>query len=441
MRNPRGFFLRQSPGFFFILIVGLLLAACDETATATVEPRPIGSTPTVVQPSSTPEEIQSTPTPEDTLEPTDDYAKILAQSQVRRLTPVVMAGLQAPLSELINDMVVDLQPGGMVSTDQSGEAEVIIEDCLKIFLYQGSELMRNTCRQSDYESGLAVCATAGMVSVVNDCLAQVVIVQTPNSEIVTTGTEFTVMYVPEEEVTVVQVLEGTVVFTPLLLNIPAAQPPVEVNANEMIYTRSLQIPTSGNALPERQVLPLEDWGVLRSNLAVKSAYVDQWMESSRLIAVDQSLTFSQQLVRPTGIVNLEMRGSAWSDSTMQTLVTDTIPWLELIHTVWPEAFVKPKLIFPKREVDDARFFKVDREKLAVLSAAGAVPYPIELIANRNDTQSVAFAENLNEYLLSSGVESSIQLVGSTSFGILRENATRTSSNAGIFITVSGDYFE
>jgi hypothetical protein len=302
--------------------------------------------------------------------------------------------------------------------------------------------MRNTCRRSDYESGLAVCATSGMISVVNECLAQVVIVQTPNSEIVTTGTEFTVMYVEEADVTVVQVLEGAVVFTALLGTTQIPQPAIQVPENNMVFTSSFVIPaTGGDQLPEREVLPLNDWDKLRSDLAVKSAYVDQWMESSRQIAVDQSLTFSPQLVRPTGIVNLEMRGSAWSDSTMQTLVTETIPWLELIHNVWPEAFVKPKLIFPERQVEDARFLDVNREKIAVLFAAGAIPYPIQIYANRSDQQSVAFAENLNEYLLSNGVDSRIQLLGTASMDILRERSTRTSSEAGIFISVSGKYFE
>jgi len=436
----------------FIFLLGLMLlgalAACQQPATPMPNPtRPARETPA---PTRTPTETipVTGPTQTATTAPTrvpteDESAKILVESMVRRLTPVVWAGAQAPLPEVQSDDVFQLEPGGFVSTDQSGEAEVTIEDCLKIFLYQGSELIRNTCRESDYESGLAVCSTAGMISVINNCLNQVVIVQTPNSEIVTTGTEFTVMYIEEEDLTVVKVLAGEVEFTPLVLNaanIPLAQAPVTIEADTMIFSTTREIPALINQLPEREVLPLDNWEALRDDLTVKDPYVDLWMESTRLVTEANQGTFPEILVRPTGVVTIEMIGDAWSNAQLQDLVSESVPWLTFIHELWPESYITPELIFPEKRVDDARFLKSDR--LTIRSRVLRSPWARQVLAivvPRGDENAEAFAQNLRNYLEESGFRAEVRAVEPRLLARDRQQID-TTSNAVIYITVSGEAF-
>jgi hypothetical protein len=380
------------------------------------------------------------------VEPTlDRSAKVLAQSLVRRLTPVVWAGAQAPFPEVASDDPITLEPGGMISTDQSGEAEVVIEDCLKIYLYQGSELTRSTCRESDQESGLAVCSTAGMISVVNACLNQVVIVQTPNSEIVTTGTEFTVMYVESQDLTVVQVLEGTVAFTPVLSDTggDTAQPSVDVSQNNMIITTSRDAPTSGSGagLPEREVLPLNQWETLRNDLTVEDPYIDLWMESTRQITDLNNTRFPRQLARPTGEVTIQMAGTAWTDATLQTLVSESIPWLTFVHELWPRAFVTPKLLFPENAVEDARFLKSNR--LTVKNQVGLSKWSrqtITIITTSESTQAADFVKRLSAYLKESGFLTNIEYIQPGEMQRRLLTATR-SIQPVMFISLSGDFFE
>lgn len=436
-----------------ILVLTLALTACKSQATSTTLPptepalTQTSSPTSPAVPSETPaQDITHTgPTPSATVTPTkvptsDSSAKVLVQSMVRRLTPVVWAGAQSPLPEVNSDEIFNLEPGGFVSTDQSGEAEVTIEDCLKIFLYQGSELTRNTCRKTDAQAGLAVCSTSGMISVINHCLNQVVLVQTPNSEIVTTGTEFTVMYVEEEDLTVVKVFEGSVAFTPVLANIQAVQPSLQIDANNMVFTTSRRIPTLINQLPERQVLPLTNWDALRDDLTVKDPYVDLWIESTREITTANLGTFPQILVRPTGVVTIQMVGDAWSNAQLQALVSESVPWLTFIHEIWPDAFITPKLIFPEKRVEDARFLKSDlptirsrvlRSSWARLSLTIAIP--------RGDENAATFAQSLSKYLEDSGFQAQIRPVDPLLFTLGRRQIDNTGAPF-IYISVSGDAF-
>ncbi|TLN09063.1 hypothetical protein FDZ74_11935, partial [bacterium] len=152
-----------------------------------------------------------TPSPTVTLTPvaTTQVAVITADAQVRRLTPSVFAGNLPPLPELQTELAISLEPGGMVTTGPLGQAEVVIQGCLKLFVFQDGNLQRSTCRREDTVSGLAVCSTGGMVMVLNEC-ASLIDIQTPNAAVQTSGTWFSVIYLPQERLSVVQVYEGQV---------------------------------------------------------------------------------------------------------------------------------------------------------------------------------------------------------------------------------------
>ena len=101
-----------------------------------------------------------------------------------------------------------LDAGGCVTTDDIGEAKLDIDGCMFIYVLQDSrQLVRRGCRKDAAISGNASCSVQG-TSVYNNACAGEVIVQTPSAEIQLHGTWLAVTYLPNLELSLVQVYEG-----------------------------------------------------------------------------------------------------------------------------------------------------------------------------------------------------------------------------------------
>jgi hypothetical protein len=174
------------------------------TATTAADIRPAENTQAISQPAT-----EAPPEATPTINLPTEVAVIGSEALVRRLSAGVFAGSKDPLSPVNSADAFDLPAGGVVTTDISGEAEIVIDGCLKLFIFQDGGLNRGTCRKDDAGSGLGVCATAGMTGVLNSCVAQVDI-QSPSSVIEPIGTWFAVIYLPADQLSIVQVYEGAV---------------------------------------------------------------------------------------------------------------------------------------------------------------------------------------------------------------------------------------
>ncbi len=130
-------------------------------------------------------------------------------AQVRREASRVFAGSSSAsvLPELADSQFHTLEDGDRVTTDSVGEALLQIRDCLRIFLFQQSGLVKAACPKSDFAAGNALCSLAGTSVFNNQCAGQVVI-QTNTAEINLNGTWLSVTYLPERELSLVMVLEG-----------------------------------------------------------------------------------------------------------------------------------------------------------------------------------------------------------------------------------------
>lgn len=134
----------------------------------------------------------------------------------RRNSNVALGNAGQPDPQLLTDNDWhDLRSGDRISTDGTGEAEVNIVNCMRVYVFKASRLVRAACPRSAYESGSVTCAAAGTSLFNNSCGSRVVI-QTDTAEISLDGTYLSVTYLSAEQSTLVWVLKGQVEVRPVV---------------------------------------------------------------------------------------------------------------------------------------------------------------------------------------------------------------------------------
>jgi len=355
-------------------------------------------------------------------------AVITPDSQVRRLSAAVFAGDSQPLPELTNNNYVSLSAGGMVTTNAQGEAEVKIQDCLTMYVFQKGSLQRSTCRRSDVLSGLAVCSTGGMTGVLNNCTSMIDI-QTPSSSTTATGTWFSVIYLPEDQLSIVQVYDGEV-------NVRAVVDPrsdewsadsQQLAGPGLWFTAPGSEPPVINGIRGRQVRPLEDWQILRSGLIDRYPDLDLWMGAFQQTAREQGLPFPATLGMKLGEVNTRFVGQFWADDRIQRAIEVGVDWKSLVEKIWPQFNVFPSLLFHQEtNIFDAREVEYNRdEALKLLSETGfyrSAP-TITITAREEDRNAVQFANELHSALLDLDINTELVFASASEFGKIADFLT------------------
>src|SRR5512137_2684174 len=155
----------------------------------------------------------------------EGYVELNVASTVKCLIQQVYSGMSAPLARMNLNQLKSLQANGKVTTDSAGEAQIDITGCGYIWVFRDTQLEKATCRQSDYEtSHAAYCLTGGTSAVQHNCLLKMT-VQTPNISVETGGTGFTVSYFPEQQLSLVIAIDGTLQVQSFA-NLEAGVPPV-----------------------------------------------------------------------------------------------------------------------------------------------------------------------------------------------------------------------
>ncbi|UCC65181.1 MAG: LysM peptidoglycan-binding domain-containing protein [Anaerolineae bacterium] len=141
-----------------------------------------------------------TPTPTKVFE-------VQTDCRVRRELAEVWAGSGDMVPQLTDGVWRDLSAGDLVTTDNNGEGWVKMSDCMLIYVFQDSGLIKAACPRSDYSGGNVTCAMAG-TSVYNNSCASQIIIQTLSAEVVLEGTWLSVTYIADQQLTVIMVFEG-----------------------------------------------------------------------------------------------------------------------------------------------------------------------------------------------------------------------------------------
>ncbi len=436
------FFPRQTKIWLALgLLLGLSLA-CNlipaQTSTQTPPPTQTTSTlPPASTPTPTPTGIPSVPT-------LTEVVVIEPDARVRRLIPGVFAGSRQPLTELESDAPIELDAGGLVSTDLSGEAEVVIQGCLKIFVFQDTSLERNTCRKEDVESGLGVCSSAGLTGVLNNCLSQVS-VQTPSGSVQTNGTWFTVLYLPADRLSIVQVYEGQVnvqaVVNPRTGEQSGSNP---LEAGNLWFSAPGQTPPNIAGIAGRQSQPLEVWEAMRPELIQQYPYLDIWMQAVKQRAQSENLYFPEFLPRQPGQVSLELIGEVWRNRPVRQALVTGFDWLSLSRANWPDANIAVEINYQREMTADARQTEVDlpsSQRILTENGLGARS-PVYLMVAEGDSNSFFFAASMQEKFKEMGIESTVIPSSEEQIKAIRDSASNEQLDSTfILLRVGGSYFE
>lgn len=342
--------------------------------------------------------------------PTQQAAQIQARSQVRSLTSSVFSGNAFPLRLLNGNEIVNLDPNGFVTTDLDGEAEVTIEDCLKIFVFELSGLTRSTCREADLASGLAVCSTGGIATVINNCLAQVTI-QTPSTTVTTNGTMFSVIYLPDDQISLVQVYEGQVEANPVMdISSGRMGRSSTIGQNSLWWSKPGESVPSLNGISARSEQPMEVWGALWPELIVRYPYLDTWMNATRDVIEAQNQPFQDYLTKPSRTVRMYGVGPAFDDQTEFDMLSQGVWWSQVEHNLWPDENVRLTVTTGWGQMEDARIFPFDQiaaQNLVTSTSFKDFDYVIWIVVDGNDSYGGSIYNELSPYFSQLGLNPEI----------------------------------
>jgi len=146
--------------------------------------------------------------------PTD--SKLPSDSSVKRVAANVMAGDGEPLPLLNDDDLHTLLASTQVNTDDNGEARLKLSGCMTVYLFQTSKLTYAPCSKSESMGGSANCLKGGTAVYNSECAGRIEqMIQTPTAQVVPRGTWLTVTYLPDQQLTITVVFEGSAEVRPV----------------------------------------------------------------------------------------------------------------------------------------------------------------------------------------------------------------------------------
>lgn len=296
-----------------VFLVGMLLAACGRG----------GATPTKV-------------------------AELEADSQVRRASAVVWAGPDnvSVLPRLDDSAWHALSAGSLVTTDASGEGWISISDCMLIYVFQSSGLVKAACPKSDYTGGNVTCAIEGTSVYNNDCAGQIII-QTLSAEVELQGTWLSVTYLPERQLTLVMVFEGEATVQPVLdFDARTLGNPIDVEEGHFWFTTPGDTGERVAGLDAREPHPFDRLPPLIDELDLAP-----WIDRIRVRADGDQVPFPEFPPSASAEVFLQGGGGALENEAVQQAVLRAVPWAGLTEELFPGQDVPVTTALPGVEID------------------------------------------------------------------------------------------
>jgi hypothetical protein len=242
------------------------------------------------------------------------------------------------LTEIALNQTAEIFAGYLVAADELGEAAVAFSGCPTIYLFNTSQLQVSACRKGDAASGNALCAQSGAAAFRN-CASDMV-VQTLSANVLPQGTWFEVIFLPGEQITLVTVMDASVLVEPVLEgggNRVGAG--TQVNGGEFYYTMPDPQREIGG-VPAREARPLEELPPLVAELGPQ---VEEWLRRAGQIAeqdgaLPPNWPFSDIQITVTPTVITEVPPVVTETTAVPTeetpIVVETEPPQEVIPLEW-----------------------------------------------------------------------------------------------------------
>ncbi len=264
-----------------------------------------------------------------------NIAVIQQDSQVRREHAEVWAGSAAggTLPKLTDGSWQALSSGDMVTTDNSGEAWLDIAGCHLIYLFFDSKIIKSACQESDYDEGDVTCAVSGISVHNNDCSSEVHL-QTRSADIVLGGTWVWLTYLPELELTLLVVGEGSAKVWPIReVDGWVRDEPITVKAQEFMFT------APDNRLEEIAGLDLKPrWrhDVWRLPRLVQILRMNRWLEYVQERAKLDKVEFLEATTVRAAPVIVRGAGGALEDSRVSKGLLNVVDWKDVVSVGFPD---------------------------------------------------------------------------------------------------------
>jgi hypothetical protein len=294
-----------------------------------------------------------------------------------------------------------LAAGGWVTTDDDGEAWLDINGCQTIYLYQRSDLRKSSCSGA---SGSAVCSISGTSAYNNSCSSEVII-ETPTSRVNLAGTWVAITYLEDLQLSLISVFDGAAFVEPVLeIEQGRLGDPIEVKANQFIFTAPDDRARNIADLPVREPISFDELGRIVTALQIEPWYervFDQAITDEVLDQVSGLLDPSSG-EPPDGVGGLEIwfegGGAALEDLRVQEAVLRSVPYLDLIGELFPEQ--ERAFIWDVGAASYEGNIELDQDKaLVLLEEAGySGDFFFLLIYSRGDKNINALAGSMVDWL-------------------------------------------
>lgn len=364
-------------------------------------------------PPQKPTEPRATEATEATEEPPAgpvDAGGLEADAQVKREHAKVWTGPgdAAELPELDDAAWHDLEAGSLVTTDDRGEGWVQFRDCMLIYVFRTSKLRKSPCPKSSLSGGNVTCAVEGTSAFNNQCASKIII-QTFTMQLELNGTWLKVSYLPDLQLTVVEVWEGSATVWPVLnAEDYTLGDAVEVDKGRSWFTVPDDVLDEVEGLPVRESL---------DSLPPQIAdFVQPWQEPALARAKGDGVS----LTPPPGVqVFLINGGGPMDDPRVREAIQYAVPWAQVAEEAFPDrdapiaitsmpegmTQVKPENI-TVWEVLDARDLDYDPEQARMLLAEAGYPdgFSAAFLFALDDEELVLMAETMASSLGEVGID-------------------------------------
>jgi hypothetical protein len=330
--------------------------------------------------------------------------------QVRRVDARVWAGVRAPdgyPSELEDDEWHPLLVSNAIRTDEGGQAEVTLVECVGSFwVFGDSDLGVYTCERELKESANFLCLEFGDAGFDEYCEGRLA-PGTPSATLEVSGTAFTLSYLPEYELSLVTVITGTVWVTPVLdvKTHELADEAIVVRGGEFVYTLPGTDPEPIADLDVRVALPLDKLPAMVEKLDLQPRFdlITLWGQEQKILTPAWPIKLD---------VGLWGQGGPLEKAGIEEALLAAIDFKEVAAAGLPRGEINFTVTNVDGETVDAYSLTYDPEKSKELlydggykdGFAAAVVYPA------GDTMLEAMAERMAGYLQGVGLDAKAHAV-------------------------------